>query len=199
MCKCQLAAFYQYGGFSMVFICIAAFFAGNDCEYVKHCMPLFGSMMATGAFAAIQAIMMLNLSWAYGAIDLLTVDDLQMPKMTLANKRYGGVLRRFPAWSQTFFGLVGVGALACVATGGGACPAIPDEATCKTTGTKPDPAQHGGIVFGIFAVMALSGCRTKATITQTPWLHDADPGDDKVGPSPGKAGFIRKIGQKCHP
>eukprot|EP00929_Paragymnodinium_shiwhaense_P100993 TRINITY_DN63720_c0_g1_i1.p1 TRINITY_DN63720_c0_g1~~TRINITY_DN63720_c0_g1_i1.p1 ORF type:complete len:207 (-),score=38.96 TRINITY_DN63720_c0_g1_i1:57-677(-) len=206
MCGCRLASFYQYAGFLFLVICMTSFMLAFTCPYQRLCPTMFGLMMLVALMGGVQGCVMMNVGWAIGHVEKLKLEDLAATKITINTRRWGFIAKKFPIYSRWLFTAIG-GALGFILIAAAAhCPSTGEEEmaqgqtlTCNFPPVSPQPVREATILFLLYFVLVMSGCRVRSAQVPFPFLYN--PEAEKATETAAGACFkcALKVSKMCHP
>jgi len=140
---------------------------------------------------------MMSISHGLAKVEKLSLDELAPETMNSSTKRWGWISKKWPSCSRCNHIVIGMISLAGIAAAGGACASFPDPddpPSCQAPLGTPSPARDFGVIFSLWVLVSLLGCRAIQKNTALPHIYEPQPEDRKK--AVGKACSIFKL---CHP
>lgn len=194
-CACQFQTFFSYGGLLVFLIALVCVMVVFSCPtYPTMCPFGFYVLILLAIFSVFQSCTMMGISHGLAKVEKLSLDELAPETMKSGVKRWGWVAKNCPSCSRCNHILLGLITLAGMGIGAGVCAKVSEDDVCQPPLGTPSVVRDFGILFSLWVLVALFGCRSSKKNTSLPHIYEPTPADG------GKAaGSAFSIGKLCHP
>merc|ERR1711871_938111 len=180
LCPCSFQAFFSYGGLLVMLMGLVCIMCVFSCPtYPSMCPFGFYVLAAMAPWCAIQACTMMSISHALALVEKLSLDELAPETMTASTRRWGWVAKNCPSCSRVNHIIIGFIDLAGLGVGGSVCKTAGDGDACQQPLGSPSPIRDFAILFCMWLLLALLGCRSVAKNTSLPHIFEPIPENPK--------------------